>query len=241
MVSTTWYIIPSQRAGVKWLNLLHWPYTLWHLSYIVIGASMAATINWGPLIWMLIAFALGMGVAAHAFDLVRGDPLKLALSTPKLAWVGGISLVLAATIGVWQTVIGAIPPTSGIFVAIGLLLVLGYNLEFWHMHGDWQFATWWAVFPVLVGYFTQSTEWNWLLIPMVLFAYNSAMAQRILSTQSRYLRRHVEELSISFIDSSGEFPTVESRDKSWLLHTYDSTLIALNVAVILVAIGLIIR
>ena len=109
------------------------------------------------------------------------------------------------------------------------------------MHGDWQFATWWAVFPLVVGYFTQGSEWNWVLIPMVLFAFSTAFAQRILSTQSRYLRRHVEELSISFIDNSGEFPTVGSRDKSWLLDTYDNTLLALNVAMILIAISLIIR
>ncbi len=239
-MSTAWYVISSDRTSVKWFNLLHWPYTLWHLSYVVIGASITSTINWEVLIWMLVAFSLAMGVAAHSFDLVRGDPLKLALSTPKLAWVGGISLTLAAAIGLWQWYTGAIPPIGILFVAIGFLLVLGYNLEFWHMHGDWQFATWWAVFPILVGYFTQGMEWSWALIPILLFAFATAYAQRILSIKARYLRRDVIVAYLTVEERNT--PGIENyKSKEWILSSYDLSLAFFNLAMVSIAIVLITR
>jgi len=36
--ATAWYIIPSGRLLPRWFNTLHWPYTLWHLSYPAMGA-----------------------------------------------------------------------------------------------------------------------------------------------------------------------------------------------------------
>ena len=44
------------------------------------------------------------------------------------------------------------------FIAIGPLLVLGYNLELFGgwIHTDLGFAAAWGAFPVLVGYFVQA-------------------------------------------------------------------------------------
>src|SRR5215211_7592706 len=56
-------------------TLLHPPYTLWHLSYVAIGAALAPELH---VVWWLettAAFFLAMGVAAHALDELNGRPL----------------------------------------------------------------------------------------------------------------------------------------------------------------------
>ena len=57
------------------MTLIHPPYTLWNLSYVVIGAALAP--EWRPLRLGagLAAFFLGLGVAAHALDELHGRPL----------------------------------------------------------------------------------------------------------------------------------------------------------------------
>ncbi|MEO8293591.1 MAG: hypothetical protein ABI635_10715, partial [Actinomycetota bacterium] len=44
-------------------SLLHPPYTIWHLSYVVIGACLAPQLHVGWLVETLAAFFLAMGVA----------------------------------------------------------------------------------------------------------------------------------------------------------------------------------
>ena len=58
--------------------LLHPPYTAWHLSYVLIGASLAPTVSLVRLIATLLAFFLAVGIAAHALDELRGRPLQRA-------------------------------------------------------------------------------------------------------------------------------------------------------------------
>ena len=57
-------------------TLLHPPYTVWHLSYVVIGACVAPVLNVGWLVETLLAFFLAMGLAAHALDELNGRPLR---------------------------------------------------------------------------------------------------------------------------------------------------------------------
>ena len=47
-----------------WWSLLHPPYTVWHLSYVVIGASLARDVDLRWLGETLLAFLLAMGLAA---------------------------------------------------------------------------------------------------------------------------------------------------------------------------------
>ncbi|MEX2406545.1 MAG: hypothetical protein WD834_04330, partial [Actinomycetota bacterium] len=57
-------------------SLLHPPYTLWHLSYVVIGAALAPEVRVGWLLETLAAFLFAMGLAAHALDELNGRPLR---------------------------------------------------------------------------------------------------------------------------------------------------------------------
>jgi len=69
----------APRAG-GWrrdvLALLHPPYTAWHLSYVVIGASLAPSVDLLRLGATLVAFFLAVGISAHALDELHGRPLS---------------------------------------------------------------------------------------------------------------------------------------------------------------------
>src|SRR5438132_851929 len=53
------------------VTILHPPYTLWHLSYVAIGAAAATTLHADRLIAALGAFFLAVGISAHALDELR--------------------------------------------------------------------------------------------------------------------------------------------------------------------------
>ena len=50
------------------VTLLHVPYTMWHLSYVAIGAAMAPRIDAWRLVGTLLAFVFGLGIGAHALE-----------------------------------------------------------------------------------------------------------------------------------------------------------------------------
>src|SRR3981081_2746642 len=74
------------------LTLLHPPYTAWHLSYVAIGAAVAPHFYGYRLVWTLVAFLLGVGVAAHALDELRDRPLGTRLSDRALVVLAALSL-----------------------------------------------------------------------------------------------------------------------------------------------------
>ena len=61
------------------VTILHPPYTLWHLSYVALGAAAAPTIYANRLIAALGAFFLAVGLSSHALDELRGRPLNTKL------------------------------------------------------------------------------------------------------------------------------------------------------------------
>src|SRR5947208_12696638 len=62
-----------------YLTLLHPPYTLWHLSYPVLGACLAPRFSSARLGLVVGAFALAVGIGAHALDELHGRPLTTTL------------------------------------------------------------------------------------------------------------------------------------------------------------------
>lgn len=240
-MTTAWYIIDSDKPGVKWVNLLHWPYLLWHLSYPAIGAALVSDLDLVVLGWTVLAFFLGMGIAGHAFDLLKGDPLKLGIPPRALHVVGFSSLILAVAIGGWQIAIGNVTYWMILALPVGGVLAVGYGLEVRRLHGDWQFAAWWGMFPLLVGYFAQDVSWNPVLIPGVLFAYLSSDAQRAMSTRSRYLRRKVGEVSVKLQEKTSHpgYYRWKNEGKSWELLPLDRALQLLSFALPVMAVTLI--
>src|SRR5438445_13696134 len=99
------YALGSGRAA-ELLTLLHPPYTLWHLSYYALGAALAPRVHADRLIWGLVAFALAVGVAAHALDELHARPLRTALSDRVVVLLASCSAAGALRVGIVGEVIG---------------------------------------------------------------------------------------------------------------------------------------
>src|ERR1700759_5441176 len=81
-----------------YVTLLHPPYTLWHLSYVAVGAALAPHFHTGRMLWGMAAFFLAMGVAAHALDELSGRPLRTRI--PSAALVGIAMVALAGAVAI---------------------------------------------------------------------------------------------------------------------------------------------
>ena len=57
--------ISSRRAAGDWWTILHPPYTLWHLSYVVIGACLVGPVDAGRLVATVAAFFLAVGIGVE--------------------------------------------------------------------------------------------------------------------------------------------------------------------------------
>jgi hypothetical protein len=178
-----------------YVTLLHPPYTLWHLSYVAIGAALAPTMKWGLLGWTALAFLLAMGVGAHALDELRGRPLGTRIPSRVLVGLAASSIAAACAIGV----VVAARTTLWLlaFVAFGAFVVAAYNLELFGgaFHSDVWFAAAWGAFPVLTAYFASAENLRVAAVAAAAFGFGSSLAQRKLSTQVRLVRRRVDGIS----------------------------------------------
>lgn len=177
------------------LTLLHPPYTAWHLSYVAIGAAVAPHLYGRRLLWTLVAFLLAVGIAAHALDELRGRPLSTAIPSRSLAILATLSLAGAVAIGVAGAV--TISYWLLVFVAVGVLLALAYNLELFggRMHSDLWFAFDWGAFPAFTAFWVQAGVVRVEGVLAALACLMLSMAQRRLSTPVRALRRRTVSLT----------------------------------------------
>ena len=216
-------------------TLLHPPYTLWHLSYVVIGACVAPVVDRQWLAETVLAFFLAMGLAAHALDELNGRPLQTRIPDGALWAIALVGLAGAIALGVHGTVV--VSPWLWAFIGIGGFLVVAYNLELWGgaFHSDLWFALGWGAFPALTASFAQTGT---VMIEAVLVAAACAAtsaAQRVLSTPVRRLRRTVESVSGEVVTAAGER---EPLDATTLRAAPEGALRWLAVAMPLLAIGL---
>jgi hypothetical protein len=202
------------RGGWRdYVTLLHPPYTLWHLSYVAVGAALAPRFHLDRLLWALAAFFLAMGVAAHALDELKGRPLQTRIPAAVLVGVAVVSLAAACAIGV-----GAARAWGWwllLFVLTGAVLVPAYNLEL-ALHTDWGFALAWGAFPALTGYFVEAQTLRIEAVAAAVYAFGLSLAQRALSTPVRRARRE-----------GGTTVGVEPLERALKLLTWASVALAL--------------
>jgi hypothetical protein len=179
------------RAGGwrDYWTLLHAPYTAWHLSYVAMGAALAQELSVPWLAESLLAFLLAMGVAAHALDELQGRPLRTEISSGVLWLLAGLALGGAVALGVHGMVV--VSPWLGLFIAVGVVLVLAYNLELFggRLHSDGWFAAAWGAFPALTGYFAQTGRVSAAAVVLAVACAALSLGQRRLSTPARRVRR----------------------------------------------------
>jgi hypothetical protein len=222
-----------------WWTLLHPPYTLWHLSYVVMGAALAPRLSWAMLGGTVLAFFLAVGLAAHALDELHGRPLGTTISSRTLSIVASLGLAAAVLLGIL-----AVPHSSLLLVpciALGVLLVLGYNLELFRgrLHTDIGFAAAWGGFPVLVGFLAQGPPLTRPVtagaLGLALVATGLSFAQRRLSTPARTLRRRVSSVDGAITMSDG---TQQPLDRATLLAPLEAALKTLSFTVPIFALAL---
>jgi hypothetical protein len=172
-----------------YVTLLHPPYTLWHLSYVALGAALAPHMQWGLLGWTVLSFLLAMGVGAHALDELQGRPLHTRIPAATLVALAAVSIAGACAIGVLVATRSTLWLLA--FVAVGGLVVVGYNLELLGgaLHSDVWFAAAWGAFPVLTAYFASAERLRAEAFAAAAFAFLVSLAQRRLSTEARRVRR----------------------------------------------------
>jgi hypothetical protein len=173
----------------EYVTLLHPPYTLWHLSYVAVGAALAPTFHLDRMLWGVAAFFLAMGVAAHALDELNGRPLRTRIPAPTL-----VSLAVATLAGALAIGIGAAAAWGWWllgFVGVGAMLVPAYNLEWFggRVHTNLGFALSWGAFPALTGYFIEAQTVRIAGLAAAAYATLLSLAQRALSTPVRRSRR----------------------------------------------------
>lgn len=245
-----WY----DPGGNNWIRdiwvLTHPWYTLWHLAYVVIGASLAETMNWATLGWTLFAFFLAMGVGAHCLDEWKGRPLNTQIP--------GIYLWLASLLSVsGAALIGIIVGMNETFwvlpcIIFGSSMVFAYNLELFRgsFHNDLWFAAAWGAFPVITAYVAQTHSISWSAAVIALACLFYSLAQRVLSKQVRFWRRKVSNFEGSYVDE--DYVTRNRGESVWfdsprkligkndIIGAPERALKIMTWAVIVAAVGLIV-
>jgi hypothetical protein len=227
----------AQAAGWRrdvWA-VLHPPYTAWHLSYVLIGAALAPTLDGVRLAATLLAFFLAVGISAHALDELKGRPLGTELPAAVLTTAAVLGLVGAVALGVaGLTKLG---PAFLPFIAVGVLFVFAYNLELLggKLHGDFWFALSWGTFPVLTAYFAQTGHLSIGAVAAGAGAFALSFGQRSLSTPARLLRRRSRSVTGSVTMSDGSAVLL---DEATLLRPLEQALRAFSWGVVALALGL---
>ena len=199
---SAFYAVGRGTGGLgDWVTLLHPPYTLWHLSYVAIGAAVMPDLVLWRLAGTLLAFFLAVGIGAHALDELHGRPLGTGISGGLLTAAAVVSITAAMVLGLVYGGWKLLP-----FVIAGGILVYAYNLELFGgvLHSDVWFAVAWGAFPVLVGAYAQHLTLSLAAGVAAAAAFFLSLGQRALSTPARMLRRRVNEVAVrlSFPDGS---------------------------------------
>jgi hypothetical protein len=231
----SWYT--SSRHGFlsDFIDLLHPPYTLWHISYVLIGIAMAPSIYPDRSVSVVLAFFFGLGIGSHALDETMGNPLETKISKKTLYFVGFLALATAVAIGLYY--VGTVSLLILPFVVVESFFAIAYNLEIFHkrFHSGLIFALSWGAIPFLTGYFVNALTLTIPVLVMALAIGLLTIVQRTLSTYARNWRRKIGPVEAIRL-SGGDVVPISSKD---LLSSSELSLKLLTVAIFLFSVALI--
>jgi hypothetical protein len=230
-----WYSTKGSGRISDFLDLLHPPYTLWHLSYVLLGIGMAPLIFPSRSIAVVVAFFLGLGVGAHALDETMGNPLQTKISRSGLYLLGFSSIGVASAIGAYYVVTLSLLLIP--FVALECFFAIAYNLEAFkkRFHNTLIFALSWGSIPFLTGYFVNALTFN---LPVFLMALGVALltfVQRTLSTQARLMRRKMPPIEALKLSTGTDIPVTTAE----LISPAEKSLKALTAMIFVISIAVI--
>lgn len=239
-MSVAWYDMKHRGLLRDIWIILHPQYSLWFLAYVVIGAALAPKFNWSLLGWTVLAFALGMVVAAHCLDELNGRPLKTGFPSWLLLTVAIVSLM--GTFVICCLLLGKLGPWGlwiWFFWFVSVLGVIGYNLELWKpVHSDIGFAVLWGAWPVFTSYWIQAGHISIASLFLASFGFFTAYAQRLLSTRSRLLKRRVTGITGKYCIRYKGKEEENDISMAFLAWPIDTTLKLLSAGIILFAVAL---
>jgi ubiquinone/menaquinone biosynthesis methyltransferase len=212
-------------------TLLHPPYTVWHLSYVLLGAALAPMPDPKIVAGALLAFFLAVGVASHSFDEIQGRPLGTRIPSIVLLVLGSFGLVGGVLLGVIAA--SQLGPWFLAVVAVGAGFVIAYGLEIPIVHSDIGFALAWGGFPVVASAVANGAPVLATLVAAI-GASLLSLAQRRLSTPVRRVRRKAEQVSGSVHYRDG---TVEEIDAARLIGAPEAALRLIWLATLAISIG----
>ena len=217
-----------------YVTLLHPPYTIWHLSYVVLGAAATPSVHLDRVAGVALAFFLAVGLGAHALDEIQGRPLRTRISSGSLLGIAIVSLIGALTLGVvaaFSIRLWVIP-----IILFGEIAVVAYNLELFRgrFHTDIWFGITWGAFPALTGYWVNAEGLDFAVLPHCCACPMLSLAQRTLSKQVRVLRRQAEKADgrIEFREGRVEKITIP-----YLLAVPEKALQLMSYSIALLALG----
>jgi hypothetical protein len=219
-----------------YVTLLHPPYTAWHLAYAVVGGCLAAAVDWWTLALTVLAFALAMGIGAHALDELHGRPLGTSIPSGVLVALTLVSVTAAAALGVavaFERTLWILP-----LVALGAALVPVYNLELLggRIHTDLGFGLAWGAFPLVTAYVAQTGAVRVETLLAAAWATLLSLAQRRLSHTARRLRRDTASVEGQLVLETG---TREPLTRAVLLEAPETALRLLATATVALAAALV--
>jgi len=230
------YYAPTGTTVGDMAAILHVPYTLWHLSYVAMGAGLAENLDWTVLAGTVLAFFCGTGIAAHAFDELHSRPLRTSLSDRSLRLLGASGFVAAALVAVAGAFLLDIWVLA--WAAAGIILAGGYAVEQPRLlHTPLGFALAWGAFPAVVGYWAQALRLDWTVLALSAFATLTSLAQRSLSTSARNVRRTVDHVEVNLRRGTNN----EVWDAARLLRTWETALRLLAWSMPVLALALLAR
>ena len=175
-----------------WWTLLHPPYTAWHLSYVVIGASLAPELDVTRLVATLLGFFAAVGLSASCPRRVAWTATGHQHPERRVGGSdGGRSHRGRGTWGRWGGPgrVGAGPVHRGRTAARrGLQRGLFGGI----VHTDGGFAAAWGAFPLLTAYVAQAKGLGAAAVLGGVAAFALSYAERSLSKPARFLRRQAK-------------------------------------------------
>ena len=159
-----WYARSGSKFGELY-TIMHLPYTSMVLSYVLIGAAVSPSLYPNRIIATLLAYFLGLGLAAHALNELHARHWGRTLSKRELEILFVAPLIAAILIGVFGMVV--LYMTSGVplaslvllaFIFLETFFLFAYNIDLsgGRFHTDLAFAFSWAALPVLVSYYVNA-------------------------------------------------------------------------------------
>jgi hypothetical protein len=222
------------------VTVLHLPYTVWNVSNVAIGASVAAHVYPLRLAAAVVAFFLAVGIGAHCLDELHGRPLGTHFSDRALIGLATTAMGGALAIGIAGIFI--VSPTLIPLIIFGAFIAPAYNLEWFggRFHTDLWLAISWASFATFTGWWVNALGVHSVgeavaVVGVVVGTGFLVTAQRRLSTPVRELRRRTVELTGTQRLADG---TVRPLTRENLAAPLDGALRALSMGVPLIAIAL---